>query len=307
MWLLCLLLIGALCSSSDALTLAWDYPAQGTVKPPAAPRAVSRKAASRRATTGTFVMQRSLNGGAWQDVATLPLAWGVTTSWTDPTVPGGPTPFVAQYRILAESGGVRSAPSNTLTATGGGGAKLPQSALTVLSVDSEEIAQENGRKENAIDGKPDTLWHTVWSTAPAPPPPHWMILDLGRVMAVDGLSYTPRSTGTNTNGTIGQYEVAVSVDMTDWGTPVSAGTWTWPPQTEQIVRFPAKEGRYVRLRALREYRGNPWTSAAEIGIYATPGISPPPPPPPPPSGVDCTATVTDSAGAKHLTISCTLP
>jgi hypothetical protein len=305
MWILCLLLLLVCTPVSEALTLAWDYPVSLTLTATKAPKASARKArAALAVTTGTFVMQRSLNNGAWQDVATLPLAWGVTTSWTDPALPAPPTPYVVQYRVVAESGGVRSAPSNLVTATAGPGVKLPQSALHVLSVDSEEIVRENGRKENAIDGNTGTLWHTVWSTTPAPPPPHWIILDLGSVMAVDGLSYTPRLTANDTGGTIGQYEVAVSLDAVDWGTPVSAGTWVFPPQAEQIVRFPAKQGRYVRLKALREYLGNPWTSAAEIGIYATAGDAPPPPPPPPPTGVVCTGTLT---APKILAITCTLP
>jgi hypothetical protein len=282
----CLLLLFVLCPApAAAVTMAWDNP---TAAPGAA--------------TGTIVIQRSLNKATWQDVASVPLASG-TTTWTDPAPPTPATPSVMEYRVLTSIGVVRSGPSNTITVAVGGAPRVPQSALKALSADSEESLKENGNKLNAIDGMPGTLWHTAWSTTPVPVPPHWIILDLGDTMTVDGLSYLPRQ-DTNVNGTIGQYEIAVSMDAHDWGTPVSTGAWTWPPPVEQIVRFRAKPGRYVRLTALREDHDKAYTSAAEIGVYAAP-VTAPPGGHPSPVGVTCTGTLTtDVAGIKTLTTTC---
>lgn len=314
MWYVCLLLVLVLCPApAAAVTMAWDNPT--------APGAG----------TGTIVIQRSLNKATWQDVASVPLASGTTTTWTDPAPPTPATPSVMEYRVLTSMGVVRSEPSNTITVAVGGAPRVPQSALKALSADSEESLGGNGNKANAIDGIPGTLWHTVWSTTPGPRPPHWIILDLGGAMAVDGLSYLPRQDGMN-GGTIGQYEIAVSMDARDWGTPVSTGTWTWPAHVEQLVRFPATQGRYVRLTALREYQDRAWTSAAEIGVYAAPRDTPPGgtctdgikngtetgidcggscpacPASPLPSGLSCTGTLTtDAAGIKTLTTTCTYP
>src|SRR5262249_29413755 len=46
--------------------------------------------------------------------------------------------------------------------------------------------------------------------------------------------------------------------------------------TEKTVRFPATTGRYVRLIALSEINGNPWTSAAELNVFGTAAPSPTP-------------------------------
>ena len=68
------------------------------------------------------------------------------------------------------------------------------------------------------------------------------------------------------NGTIAGYQFYVSADGTTWGTAVAAGTLA-ANTSEKTVRFTAKTGRYVRLVALSEMNGKPWTSAAELNIF----------------------------------------
>ncbi len=65
------------------------------------------------------------------------------------------------------------------------------------------------------------------------------------------------------NGCIGQYEVYVSTDGTNWGTAVATGAFA-NDASQKDVRSTAKTGQYSRLRAVSEVAGNPWTSAAEI-------------------------------------------
>ena len=150
---------------------------------------------------------------------------------------------------------------------------VPQSQMSVRSVDSEETSAMNGRRANVLDGNPATLWHSRYSGTVAPIP-HEIQLDLGTARAVTDLYYQPR-TDTSPNGRIGRYEVHVSADGTNWGTPVATGTL---PNTsaEQHLRFLPKTGRYLRLRALSEVNGNAWTSIAELNVgYVTgaPGVS----------------------------------
>ena len=48
---------------------------------------------------------------------------------------------------------------------------------------------------------------------------------------------------------------------------MAAGTFA-KTGTEKEVLFPSKTGRFVRLRALSEINGNPWTSVAELNVLA---------------------------------------
>src|SRR4030067_580649 len=95
------------------------------------------------------------------------------------------------------------------------------------------------------------------------PPPEIQI-DLGWIYAVDGFRYLPRQ-NTSQNGTIKDYEFYVSADGFTWGSPVASGTFA-NTKAEKEVRFTAKTGQYVRLRALSEVNGNPWTSAGESDV-----------------------------------------
>ncbi|MFJ4677469.1 TIM-barrel domain-containing protein [Kitasatospora sp. NPDC088783] len=150
----------------------------------------------------------------------------------------------------------------------GGSGPIPQAGWKVVSADSQETANENGAAAHAIDGSSATLWHTQWSGTPAPLP-HEIRIDLGARYSVDGLGYLPRQDG-GVNGRIGSYEVYVSDSTTSWGTPVATGSFA-DTAALKSVKFTAKSGRYLRLRALTE-AGNrgPWTSAAEITATGSP-------------------------------------
>jgi len=224
-------------------------------------------------------VRRSLDGTNWVEVGTLPGQRGTNFHFTDMTLPT--PPLVVQYQVLAQLDTTRSAPSNTLSVTLGGQPRLPTTALTVVESDSQETVADRGFATNAADGKNDTFWHTRWQKVhendpPIPQQPHWIVLDLGQPLIIDGLAYLPRQ-DTPVNGTIAQYEVAVSLDRATWA-PVAQGTWSWvgTEKTEQFVRFAATLGQFVKLTSLREVGNNPWTSAAELGVYAVPLLGPPP-------------------------------
>ena len=145
--------------------------------------------------------------------------------------------------------------------------EIPQSQMSVVFVDSEEDTVEDGRAENAIDGDPNTLWHTEWY-ASAPEHPHKLDIALGGTYEVWGLSYLPRQDGCP-NGTILRYTIYVSMDGVKWGNAVATGTWT-KDTTEKELTFLGKTGQFVRFVAQAEVNGNPWTSAAEINILGVP-------------------------------------
>lgn len=118
----------------------------------------------------------------------------------------------------------------------------------------------------AIDGDPATMWHTAWEPQAAPLP-HWLMIDLQQPVTISGIKVLPRQDG-NPNGRVIQFEIYVSSDAQSWGDPVAKGEWDARP-IERVVRFPQPvTARYVKFVALREVRGQPFTSIAELDVIA---------------------------------------
>ncbi|MCK5271427.1 MAG: discoidin domain-containing protein, partial [Sedimentisphaerales bacterium] len=144
---------------------------------------------------------------------------------------------------------------------------IDQTGWSLLWVDSEETspeAGEDGAAVNSFDGDPDTIWHTEWPENP--PHPHEIQIDLGGFYDICGFRYLPRQDD-NENGMIKDYEFYVSNNTSDWGTAVASGTWT-AGKVEKQVSFDCTLGQYVRLVALLEVNGNPWTTMAELNVLA---------------------------------------
>jgi hypothetical protein len=135
---------------------------------------------------------------------------------------------------------------------------IPQSELSIVSVNSEELSAEN-----AIDGRPGTFWHTEYSQAD-PEHPHEIIIDIGNTRAVAGVRYLPRQDG-GINGTVADYAIYLSKDGLAWGEAVATGAFA-NDTTKKEVLFDTMNARYVRFVALSEVNGRPWTCAAEINI-----------------------------------------
>ncbi|MGW7102836.1 endo-alpha-N-acetylgalactosaminidase family protein [Streptomyces sp. NPDC054838] len=147
--------------------------------------------------------------------------------------------------------------------TGGGGEVLvPQGAMSVKAVDSQETAGENGSAANVLDGNSATIWHTQWYAATAPMP-HEITLDLGASYDVSALHCLPRQT--QSNGRVADYQVFTSADGVNWGPAAASGRFT-DSAGQQDVSFSPRTARYVRLKATSEVNGNPWTSMAELNV-----------------------------------------
>lgn len=139
---------------------------------------------------------------------------------------------------------------------------VPREGWNVLRVDSEQPGE--GEAARAIDGDPRTYWHTAWQTSSAPAHPHELVIDIGNAIEIVGFTYVPRQD--QANGRIGDFELYVGNDADSWSEPAARGTFE-PTDAEQRVMLPqAVRGRYIRLRALSEVNGNPWTSVAELGL-----------------------------------------
>src|ERR1044072_7592100 len=95
--------------------------------------------------------------------------------------------------------------------------------------------------------------------------PHWLTIDMHRSTSVSGLRYLPRP-APGINGRIGGYQVHVSSDGTNWGSPGATGTFA-DTGLEKVVTFKAVTARFVRLTAVSEAgRRGQWTSAAEVNL-----------------------------------------
>lgn len=150
-------------------------------------------------------------------------------------------------------------------ATPAAAAPAGKAALKFVTADSEETAGEDGKGANAVDGDPNTFWHTQWQDA-SPECPHEIVIELVPPSAIKGFTYLPRQ-DEGENGTIKDYEFYVSNDGTDFGQPVAKGTFE-NNKDKKTVAFDAKTCRFVKLKALSEINGAAWTSAAEIGVVA---------------------------------------
>jgi regulation of enolase protein 1 (concanavalin A-like superfamily) len=142
---------------------------------------------------------------------------------------------------------------------------VPNTGWTVVFASSEETAGEDGRAINAIDGNPDTFWHSRWSSNVATPP-HELQIDLGQSQSIRGFRYLPRQDGWS-NGNIGRYEFYVSADGIGWGEPVVRGTFS-TDSTEKEVLFADIAGRHVLLRAFDDASGKELCAVAELNLIA---------------------------------------
>ena len=189
------------------------------------------------ATSGRFIKLRALsevNGKAWTSMAEL--------------------------NITGRSAGIQPPDGIIKSAS----QLIPKTGWSITYVDSQELIGENGAAVNALDGSTATFWHTQWLSNNTPPP-HEIQIDLGHVYSIDRFRYLPRQDG-GVNGRIGLYEFYVSSDGVSWGTPVATGSFA-NSATEKEVSFAAKTGRFVRLRALSEVNGKPWTCMADLNLF----------------------------------------
>jgi beta-galactosidase len=131
----------------------------------------------------------------------------------------------------------------------------------VLEVSSYEPGE--GEPVHVLDGDPDTFWHSRWS-GEAAQPPHFLVLDLAKELNVGAVVYTPRRG--NSNGNIRDYEVYLSNDPKSWGTPVAKGSFRRNAREQTIRLSQPVKGRYLKLVALTEQRGQPFAAVAELDL-----------------------------------------
>ena len=126
-----------------------------------------------------------------------------------------------------------------------------------------QASEENGA-DRAIDGDPDTIWHTPWNES-APNFPHELIIELAKPVKLAGITCLPRQDGQN--GWIREYVVFTSVDGQNWGEPAAIGAF---PQNDELhaVKFAQPvAARFVKLVAKSSFDSSKaYASLAEMNI-----------------------------------------
>ncbi len=184
----------------------------------------------------------------------------------------GQRPAARQLRasLLAYAASNRFQPKTTLNATQ---VRMLFRDLTLMEKTGARVRRTNSQQggyagSQAIDGDPNTIWHTAWGDH-APGFPHELVVEFESPAPIEGITVLPRQDG-NRNGWIKRYEVFISTDGRNWGAP--AGQGEFPADNSlKTVKFAAPaHTRFLMLRALSGHADDPWASLAELGLLPAP-------------------------------------
>jgi hypothetical protein len=130
-----------------------------------------------------------------------------------------------------------------------------------IRADSEQPGYEAA---NAVDGDPDTLWHSAWDEG-APAFPHWLEVEFDSPPTFAGVTVLPRQ-DRNRNGWIKDYAVYASQDGSNWGEPVARGTFPANDRLQTVKFASPVTARFVKLVALSGHGSGSWASLAEFNV-----------------------------------------
>ena len=141
--------------------------------------------------------------------------------------------------------------------------KIESVPLEVVYASSDESGE--GDAQHLVDGDPKTYWHTMYSVTLAKYP-HWVDFDAAEPKLMKGFEFTPRQKGNK--GRIKDYEIYVSQDGKDWGTPIHKGQFKNNAAPQRVMFSKPVKARYLRFRALNEQKGNDAATGAEFYLIA---------------------------------------
>ncbi len=140
---------------------------------------------------------------------------------------------------------------------------VPFDQLKLVSFSSQN--QSNNRQAIfAIDGRPDSLWHSSWSDGLSNHP-HELVIDLGKRYHVSGFHYLARQDG-SWNGAFAETEFYVSDSPTEFATLATKISFAKSRSPQPAKLDTPLTGRYVKVRVINEVNGKAWASAADIGV-----------------------------------------
>ena len=130
-------------------------------------------------------------------------------------------------------------------------------------VTASSFQDGEGNPEHVIDGNPATFWHSQYGPT-KPDLPHSLTIDMATLLNIKAVSLTPRPDGSN--GRIRDYDLYLSNDANDFGTPILSGTLR-DEGTVQTLTLPApRRARFLRIVIKSEYSGQGLGSLAELSV-----------------------------------------
>jgi hypothetical protein len=133
----------------------------------------------------------------------------------------------------------------------------------VVEVDSEDPDHANVAA-NAIDGNPETFWHTRWGEGTNDPMPHHLVIDLGRQVRLRGITYLPRQD--MATGRIREAEIYCSLVPNAWGKPTAKVQWNGSDQLQSARFRQPVEARYLKLLVKSAVDRQPFAAVAELDV-----------------------------------------
>lgn len=134
--------------------------------------------------------------------------------------------------------------------------EIPQSQMTATATSSQEGVND---PSHAIDGNPETHWHTKWFNVD--PLPQSLIVELGGTYNISKIGYLPRPEASN--GTITAYNVYTSLDGVNF-TKAASGSWLRDNRLKE-ANFTPVDAAYVKLEAVQGVGG--FASVAELTVF----------------------------------------
>jgi hypothetical protein len=137
----------------------------------------------------------------------------------------------------------------------------PLAALSKNTMKASANSEESrDPASNAIDGNPNTIWHSQWNVQNQYP--YNLTLELDKNQTISQIDYLPRQDGSE-NGRILNYNIYTSVDGVKYD-KVSSGTWENNSDKKTAIFNPVT-AKFVKIEVTNGQNG--FASAAEVDIW----------------------------------------
>lgn len=121
---------------------------------------------------------------------------------------------------------------------------------------------EGGAARNVLDGNPDTYWHTLKGVTLASYP-HEIRIDLGGERNIRGITYQAAPVE---EARVRDYEIYVSMDGENWGSPILRGTMENNVSVQQALFYSKVRAKYVRFVATSSHSGGDSAAISELDV-----------------------------------------
>ena len=141
---------------------------------------------------------------------------------------------------------------------------LPYSApgWTIADFSSEEIKGENGAALNAVDGNPNSYWHSRWSISTTDYP-HFLSIDLKNIKTWNSITLQHRK---GLSRAIKDFEVWAKGETGDF-TKLADFTSLNKEGKQQFQFNEEKTFRFIKVIAKNAHDGNKFAAIAEISVH----------------------------------------